>query len=456
MQKRSDQNEQFPTQSVKAEVEPVDSRLDRRSLLTGGMATVGAAAILSQANGPARAASGDPIPIGSALPLSGFAAADGVEFRQGLELAADEVNALGGILGRPVELHFEDTGDMGADNVSQAMQRLVDLKNVHAILNGYNVGTSMIEMDVAADNDVIMMHYNTFISHNTKYLEDPERYYGCFQGDPPEFWYGPGFLLFLQNLEKSGAWQRPNNKLAVIPSANEYSIVIANAMRDRASEFGFEISLFETVPFPNSQWGPILAKLREDPPAAVAITHFLPQDLAQFMVQFTSQPTQSLVYMQYGPSLPAFRDIGGENVNGVVYSTVIGALPDEFGQPYEKRYKERFGENSAHNTASQTYEALWHYSLAAAIAGGTGEPFDKDQNKKVAAAMRSLIYRSVNGATRFDPEGQSAFCYPTQIGDPSLGMPHQFLQHQDHRVQARLIAPDLYKTHDFVMPPWIK
>lgn len=454
MRKMSSQNDQNTTQSVKNDEPDGQSSVNRRRFLTGGAATVGAAAMLSQIN-EVRAQSGDPVPIGSALPLSGAAAADGVEFRQGLELAAEEINEAGGILGRPIELHFQDTGDMGADNVSQAMQRLIDLNNVHAIINGYNVGTNMIEMEVAADNDIIMVHYNTFISHNVKFNGDPERYYGCFQGDPPEFYYGPGFLLFLQQLEAAGAWTRPNNKLAVIPSANEYSIVIANAVRDRAQEYGFEISLFETVPFPNSQWGPVLAKLREDPPAAVAVTHFLPQDLAQFMVQFRADPTPSLVYMQYGPSLPAFREIGGENVNGVLYSTVIGALPDEFGKPYEMKYKERYGENSAHNTASQTYEGLWHYALAAAIANGSGEPFDREQNRKVATTMRNLIYRGVNGATRFDPAGQSAFCYPTQVGDPSLGMPHQFLQHQDYREQARLIAPDLYKTHDFKMPPWI-
>ena len=47
--------------------------------------------------------------------------------------------------------------------------------------------------------------------------------------------------------------------------------------------------------------------------------------------------------------------------------------------------------------------------------------------------MKRLIYRGVNGIYRVDPEGQSAFCYPTQVTDPSLGMPHQFLQHQDFK-----------------------
>ncbi|MCF3971929.1 hypothetical protein, partial [Pseudomonas aeruginosa] len=86
----------------------------------------------------------------------------------------------------------------------------------------------------------------------------------------------------------------------------------------------------------------------------IIVTHFLPQDLAQFMVQFLSQPTNSLVYMQYGPSLPAFREIGGESINGVIYSTVVGCLPDEFSKPFRESYRAKFGPNSAYITGSQT------------------------------------------------------------------------------------------------------
>jgi len=311
-------------------------------------------------------------------------------------------------------------------------------------------------MDVAADNDVIMMHYNTLISHNEKFKTDPERYYGSFQGDPPEFWYGPGCLNFLKTLSEGGKWTAPNKKIAIIPSANEYSIVIANAIRDKATEYGFEISLFETVPFPTNQWGPTLAKLRQDPPAAIIVTHFLPQDLAQFMVQFLAQPINSLVYMQYGPSLPAFREIGGEAVNGVIYSTVVGCLPDDYSKPFRDAYRAKFGPNSAYITGSQTYDGLWMWAIAAAIAGGPSEPFNKEQTQKVAAVLRRNVYRGVNGTYRADPAGQSAYCYPTQVADPSLGMPHQFLQHQDYKTDPKLIAPALYATDSFVLPPWFK
>jgi branched-chain amino acid transport system substrate-binding protein len=35
-------------------------------------------------------------------------------------------------------------------------------------------------------------------------------------------------------------------------------------------------------------------------------------------------------------------------------------------------------------------------------------------------------------------------------------MPHQFLQHQDYKTDPKLIAPALYATDAFVLPPWIK
>ena len=428
--------------------------LNRRSMLLG-TAAVGTGASLLTGINAAHAQDSTPIPIGAALPMSGPAAADGIEFQNGLTLAIEEINAMGGVLGRPLELHVEDTAEMNAEIVSQAMQRLIDKYETPVIVNGYNFGTSMIEMDVAADNDVIFIHYNTLVSHNAKFLTDPDRYYGSFQGDPPEYYYGPGLLTYLDGLIESGQWEPENRKIALVASSAEYAIVIANAVREFAKDHGWEVSLFETVGFPNNQWGPTLAKLRQDPPAVIAVTHFLPQDLAAFMNQFSPQPTNSLVYMQYGPSLPAFKEIGGDAVEGVLYSTVVGCLPDDFSENFRNTYREKFGENAAFLTGSQTYDGLWKWALSAAIAGGPGAPYEKEQAQKVAAAMNMLVYRGVNGICNFDPEGQSAMCYPAQTSDASLGMPHQFLQHQDLTQDPVLIAPPAYAKGSFKLPPWM-
>ncbi|MGC2810501.1 MAG: ABC transporter substrate-binding protein, partial [Bradyrhizobium sp.] len=408
----------------------------RNFLLKGSLIAAGALtglpALLSSINGGARAA-GAAIPVGQAGPTTDFAAPDGIEFKNGLTLACEEINALGGILGRPLEPHFENTGQMGDAANVQAVQRLIDRHSVHAVLNGYNVGGGTAIQEVIADSDIIYVHYDTTIAHNNLVRSNPQRYWGSFQGDPAEYWYGPGLLKFLQQLEDRGDWKRNNNKMAVILSAGVYSANIANAIKEKAGEFGWQISLFETVNVPNSEWGPTLAKIRQDPPAMIAVTHFFPADLAQFMLQFAPNPTPSLVYMQYGPSIPAFRDIAKETSNGVLYATVVGALQDEIGIAFEKRYKAKFGANAGHNSGVQPYEGCYVWATAAALAGGTGEPGGVEQNKKVARHMRAMIWRGVAGVTRFIPGEQAAYTYPTQTNDPSLGMPHQFLQIQDYK-----------------------
>jgi branched-chain amino acid transport system substrate-binding protein len=427
----------------------------RRNFLKGAAALGGSAAMLAAINDGARAA-GDPIPVGQAAPLTDFAAADGVEFKNGLTLACEEINALGGILGRPLEPYFEDTKQMGDATNVQAVQRLIDRHAVHAVINGYNIGSGAAIQDVIADSGIVYVHYDTTIGHNNLVKSDTQRYFGSFQGDPPEYWYGPGFLKFVQQLEEAGSYKRANNKMAVILSAGVYSANIANAVKEKAGEFGWEVSLFETVSVPISEWGPTLAKIRQDPPAVICVTHFLPADLAQFMVQFAPNPTNSLVYMQYGPSIPAFRDIAKDASKGVVYATVVGALQDEIGTAFEQRYKAKFGENAGHTSGAQPYDGCYVWATAAALAGGTGEPGNDAQNRKVAERMRAMIWRGVTGTTRFVPEEQSAYTFPTQTKDSSLGMPHQFLQIQDPAKSGLLIAPSPYDTTTFVLPPWMK
>jgi branched-chain amino acid transport system substrate-binding protein len=263
-------------------------------------------------------------------------------------------------------------------------------------------------------------------------------------------------LQFLNDLGSNGQWERPNKNVAIITGSQNYSVVIANAIRDKAAEYDWDVSLFETVVVPISEWGPVLAKLRDDPPAVIAITHWVPQDLAQFCLQFVPSPTDSLVYMQYGPSLAAFREIGKDTTNGVLYSTVIASLQDEIGNDFNNRYKARFGASASPLVAAQVYDSAHYYAVAAALAGGTGGPGEFDKNQKVAQRLRHQIYRGTMGTTKFFLPEQAGIPYPDATNDPSLGMPHQYLQIQDYTGEPDLIAPSPYETSQFKLPPWYK
>lgn len=428
----------------------------RRGFLMGaGAMTAGSATMLAGINQSAQAQSSDPVVIGCPAPLTGIVAADGLEFRRGLEMAADEINAVGGILGRPVELVFADTQSAGVDVVIQAAQRLIDRDNASALIGGYNLENGTALHDVAADAGVIAMHSNCVEVHDQLVLSDPDRYWGTFQYVPPETMYGAGFLKFLGDTEAKGEFTRPNNKIAIITGPGIYSVNIANAIRDGAAEYDYEVSLYETVSIPVADWGPTLAKLREDPPAVIAVTHFYPQDQALFMNQFMTDPTNSLIYLQYGASLAAFRDIAGQNSVGAIYAIVLGVLQDEMGNAFAEAYRARFGDMSSPNGGSQTYQALHAYAVAAALAGGPGAPYDDAQNRKVADRLKSLICRGPVGTMRFRHDTQSAWSYPNETNDPSLATPHIFSQIVDPAQDGVLIAPDPYTRASFQMPPWM-
>lgn len=428
----------------------------RRGFLKAGFAGMGSAAVIGALNQGAAAQSVDPVIIGAPLQLTGGAAADGIEFRQGFELAAEEINALGGILGREVRIVTADTESAGDDVITSAGQRLIDRDGASALISGYNFGSQTALQNVASDASVVYLHAEPASAHTKIVTEDPDRYWGSFAYCPSELLYGSAFLNFIKGLEDTGQFKAPNKKIAIITGPLVYSMSIANSVQNDAAKYGYEISLFETVQAPTTDWGPTLAKLREDPPGFIVVTHFFPQDQAQFMIQFMANPTNSLIYLQYGASLAAFRELAGDASEGVLYATNIGVLSGEVGDEFTEKYLQRYGANASPNSGAQTYEALHLFAQAAALAGGVGDAYDgEEQNRKVAARLKASIFRGPTGVIRFNQASQQAFSYPVETNDPSLGMAHIFSQIKNKAENGYIIAPTPYETAQFEMPKWM-
>jgi branched-chain amino acid transport system substrate-binding protein len=399
----------------------------------------------------------DDIPIGSMVPLTGPSAVDGTEFRKGITLAVEDINAAGGILGRRVRPIFVDSGRQSAEEVVAAAARLIEEHGVHAIINGYNIGPQNSEYEVIADAGIIYMHHNTLLQHHDTVLSNPERYFGCFMANPAEFWYGQGFVKFLSWLRDSGQWTPESNRIAIISGSKPYSIVIANAMAGAARKFGWVVSFGpKIVPTPRRDWREAIAAAQESAPAVIANTHFYATDLASFQQQFMERPGNSLVYLQYGAMHQAFMDLAREKAAGVIVSAVTGLLRDEAGEAFARRYLERFGPTSTPQVGCQCYNAVRHYAVAAAIAGGTGAPGDDVQNRKVARALIDYPFRSLAGVVNYHPQWQAATPYPDQVQDPSLGMPHLFYQVREGATGLSLIAPAPYNVDRFSLPGWFK
>ena len=77
-----------------------------------------------------------PLRIGYSLSLSGALASNGKTARLAHQIWQEDVNAKGGLLGRPVELVCLDDETNGK-LVAGLYQRLLDVENVDVVLGGY-------------------------------------------------------------------------------------------------------------------------------------------------------------------------------------------------------------------------------------------------------------------------------------------------------------------------------
>src|SRR6202161_4283092 len=105
---------------------------------------------------PNTASAADPIRIGTSLALTGGVAPIGKQVLAALQIWKDDVNAKGGLLGRPIELVYYDDQSNPA-NVPQLFTKLIDVDKVDLLIGPY--ATNM----VAPAIPVLMQYKKTTI-----------------------------------------------------------------------------------------------------------------------------------------------------------------------------------------------------------------------------------------------------------------------------------------------------
>ena len=294
--------------------------LTRRFVLAG--AIIAAATV-----GALQSAAADVIKIGVLAPLTGPSASDGAEFVKGVQLAIDEQNAKRGIGGHTFELVSADVKDGSPDSVSSAAQRLINTDGVEVVLTGY-ASLSLFELDIFADAKMPYVSSGPSGSFSGIVTKDPDNYNCCWSLSPSYKGYETDVLPLLDAIIKEGKFTPTNGKkLAMISSDNPYSKVISEGMKKSFTAAGWKVTVDEMVPFgPVNDWRAILAKVRQDPPDLVVNTDYQTSNSALFLKQFLEQPTQSLVFLQYAPSVPEFVDLTKEQSTGVLYNLIGGAI----------------------------------------------------------------------------------------------------------------------------------
>jgi branched-chain amino acid transport system substrate-binding protein len=198
----------------------------------------------------------------------------------------------------------------------------------------------------------------------------------------------------------------------------------------------------DTVPFGEvSDWTTQLAKISDADPSVIINTDYLTANAAKFITQFSQNPTDSLVFSQYAPSVPEFLDLAGSAADGVLYNLPMAALPTtDAGKEVLDSYK------AAYDSDPGLYGILIHeqVGLWAQAAEDVGDPTDK---AAVGAAIGTLDTTTAVGRVVFDQDTHLA-----KSGDDYI--PFTVYQVQDG--ERVTISPSQYAEGDLTKPSWVK
>ena len=233
-------------------------RIPRRALVALTFALFAHAA-------PAHAS--DPMKVGVSLALTGGVASNGKQILMALELWRDDVNAKGGLLGRPVELVYYDD-QSSPSNVPALYTKLITVDKVDLLLGPY--ATNM----VAPAMPVIMQNNKTTISFLAIGVNRHFNYPRYFSMVP----VGPkGAGAFSDGFFELAAAQTPKPQTVAIVSADaEFAKTVADAARDNAKAAGFTIVYERSYPPPTTDFLPVMRAVQAANPDVVFVAAYPP------------------------------------------------------------------------------------------------------------------------------------------------------------------------------------
>jgi branched-chain amino acid transport system substrate-binding protein len=90
----------------------------------------------------------DTVKIGVVGPRTGPAAATGKAFEEGIAIALEHINGRGGVLGKPLEVVFEDTGGV-PEKAASALEKLATRDKVPIVVGESHSSSALAEIEVA-------------------------------------------------------------------------------------------------------------------------------------------------------------------------------------------------------------------------------------------------------------------------------------------------------------------
>ncbi len=341
--------------------------------------------LLAFASGaPAAAPTGDPVKLGFFMSITGRDASFGEAALRGARLAVDDLNAAGGILGRPVELVVEDNRSLPGESATAA-KKLITRNKVVALIGECASSRTLEAAPVAQAAGLPLV---TPASTNPKVTAVGDCIFRVCFADPFQ-----GAVL------ATYAWKNLGLRRAalLIDSTAPYSVGLAEVFAQTFTALGGAIVASQKYSGGDKDFRAQLTAIR----ATRADALFLPGYYVE--AGLAAQQSRELGLRATllggdGFEAPQLIEIGGAALEGTVYSTHYSAeSQDPASRRFVAAYQARHG-SAPVGLAALTYDSVQLVADAAHRAGTT----ERVALKKALAATRD--FPGITGRTTLNDQ----------------------------------------------------
>lgn len=305
---------------------------------------------------PSTGSQGEPIKIGFFSPMTGFAAADGTSALQSAQLAVEMINNDGGVLGSPLQLvSYDDAA--APDQASSIARKLIEQDGIVAGIIGSYSGATRAAAPIFQEKGIPMLSAYAIHPEITK------------TGDKI---FRVGTLATVQG--RVGAALVGDvlkvKKVAILTVDNDFGVSLTEGFKAYAETLGLEIVLEEKYPLGETEFRPIIGKIKDANPDVVYATGYY-NEAANLVNQAKEEGLAVQVIGQEGYDSPKFIELAGDASEGVIITTDLNRDSDRpMTKLFLEKYKEKYGED-ADMVGASAFDAVQVLAYAIKTAGST-------------------------------------------------------------------------------------
>jgi branched-chain amino acid transport system substrate-binding protein len=398
----------------------------RRAVLAG---TAAALPLLGR-----RARAADPISIGWVGPLSppgGYA--EGTNMKNAAEIAAAEINAQGGILGRQVEITYADTRGMPAEGRTSA-ERLIQQNKAVAVFGEFHSPVALAEMEVYHKYGIPFMACDVWSDQITA------------KGYPEVFRNAPALSLIDVTI---GQWivAAGFKNIAIIAEKNDVGLAARTLVAQELTKANVKFTAVDADPNLTDFTAQILRFKSTSPPYDFFLQLYSEAGAYPMIRQSHDlgfAPTANCgIYNSGGEAVdPTFWENVGEAGKYLVTENV--GLPKAAWNDKTKAFVAAY--QKKHNAdpsgaVMESYDGAWLLFDAIKRAGGT-------ESKGIIHALETTSYVGARGKYTFSTSKEPAWHYHQFLEAPlSILQYHEVKQGQ---ADAPIVWPKQFATVPYV------